>query len=81
MTTKCSVHAVAVLVSAFSVLASNGQAQSKSKGQDSAVVVGTLKRVDASGAKFDVQQSGESLRKLFVNSESKAYFVRFLGEG
>ena len=34
MTTKLSVHAVAVLVSALSVLASNTQAQSNSKGPD-----------------------------------------------
>lgn len=81
MMTKVSVHAVAVLVGAFSVLASHAQAQSNSKGPDSAVVVGTLKSVDSSGTKFDVQQSGEYLRKLYVDSESKVYFVGLPAKG
>ena len=76
-----SVHAVAILVSALSVLASNAQAQSNSKGPGSSVVVGTLKSVDSSGTKFDVLQSGESLRKLYVNAESKVYFVGLPAEG
>lgn len=75
MTTKLWTHTVAVVVSAILVLASNAQAQSNSKGPDRPVVVGTLKSVDSSGSKFDVQQSGEYLRKLYVNSESKVYFV------
>ena len=81
MTTKLSVHAVAVLISAFSVLASNAQAQSNSKRSDSPVVVGTLKGVDSSSTKFVVQQSGEHLRKLYVNSESKIYFVGLPAKG
>lgn len=81
MTTKLAVHAVAVLVSAFSILASNAQAQSNSKRPDSPVVVGKLKSVDSSGTKFDVQQSGEHLRKLYVNSESKVYFVGLPAKG
>jgi len=81
MSTKLSVHAVAVLVSAFSVLASNAQAQSNSKRPDSPVVVGTLRSVDSSGSKFDVQQSGEYLRKLYVNFESKVYFVGLPAKG
>jgi Ca2+-binding EF-hand superfamily protein len=81
MMTKLSVHTVAVLVSALSVLASCAQAQSNSKGRDSSVVVGTLKSVDSSGTKFDVQQSGEHLRKLYVNSESKVNFVGLPANG
>jgi len=81
MMTKLSVHTVAVLVSAFSVLVSSAQAQSNSKGRDSSVVVGTLKSVDSSGTKFDVQQSGEHLRKLYVNSESKVNFVGLPAKG
>lgn len=70
-----SIHAVVILIGAFSILGSNVQAQSNSKGRDSSVVVGTLKSVESSGTKFDVQQTGESLRKLYVNSESKVFFV------
>lgn len=81
MTTKLLVHAVAVLVSAFSVLASNVQAQSNSKEPDSSVVVGALKSVDSSGTQFDVLQSGEYLRNLYVNSESKVYFVGLPAKG
>ena len=56
-----SVHAVAILVSALSVLASNAQTQSNSKRPDSPVVVGTLKGVDSSEHEvLYVQQSGES---------------------
>ncbi|MEC9095014.1 MAG: hypothetical protein VX776_00195 [Planctomycetota bacterium] len=75
MKIKPSVQAVAILASALSVLAPNAQAQSNSKGVSSAIVVGTLKSVDSSGTQFDVQQSGESLRKLYADSESKIHFV------
>ena len=81
MTTILSVHAAAVLVSAFTVLASNAQTQSNSKRPDSPVVVGTLKGVDSSSTKFVVQQSGEHLRKLYENSESKVYFVGLPAKG
>ena len=81
MMTKFSIHAVVVLVSALSVLASHAQAQSNSKGADSAVVVGTLKSVDSSGTRFDVLQSGEHPRKLYVNSDSKVYFVGLPAKG
>ena len=81
MMTKLSVHAAVVLVSAVSVLASRIQAQSNSKGRDSSVVVGTLKSVDSSGTKFDVLQSGEHLRKLYVNSDSKVNFVGLPAHG
>ena len=81
MTVKLSVNAVAVLVSAFSVLASNAQAPSNSKGPNRPVVVGTLKSVDSSGTRFDVQQSDEYLRKLYLNSESKVYFVGLPAKG
>jgi Ca2+-binding EF-hand superfamily protein len=81
MTVKLSVNAVAVLVSAFSVIASNFLAQSNSKEPNRPVVVGTLKSVDSSGTRFDVQQSDEDLRKLYVNSESKVYFVGLPAKG
>ena len=81
MTAKLSVNAVAVLISAFWLLASVAQAQSNSKGPNRPVVVGTLKSVDSSGTRFDVQQSDEYLRKLYVNSESKVYFVGLPAKG
>jgi len=76
-----SLHTVAILISAVWFLTSHAQAQSNSKGRDSSVVFGTLKSVDSSGTKFDVHQSGESLRKLYVNSESKVYFVGMPAKG
>ena len=51
------------------------------RGGNSSVVVGTLKSVDSSGTKFDVLQSGEHLRKLYVNSESKVNFVGLPAKG
>jgi hypothetical protein len=81
VTVKLSVNTVAFLVSAFSVLATNAPAPSNSKGPNRPVVVGTLKSVDSSGTRFDVQQSDEYLRKLYVNSESKVYFVGLPAKG
>jgi len=76
-----SLHTVTILISAVWFLTSHAHAQSNSKGRDSSVVVGTLKSVDSSGTKFDVHQSGESLSKLYVNSESKVYFVGMPAKG
>ena len=67
----------AVLVSMFFIGSVNVLAKPNSKGADSSIVVGTLTRVDSSGKAFDVQQTGESLRTLHLNSKSKVYFVGF----
>lgn len=75
MTLKQSVYVVVILVTTFSVLTSNTTAQSNSKKPDSPVVVGTLTSVDSSGKQFDVQENGEQLRKLYLNSQSKVYFI------
>ena len=77
MTLKSSRSLAAVLISIFLVGSTYVHAKPNSKGADSAIVVGTLTRVDSSGKAFDVQQTGESLRKLQLGSESKVYFVGF----
>ena len=81
MNLKRSIRTWTLAVSAFSVLVPVVLAQSNSKGKDSRVVVGTLKRVDATGTKFDVLQSGEHLRKLHVNAKSVIQFVGLPAEG
>ncbi len=81
MTLKQTVYVVAILTSAFSGLATNAQAQSNSKKSDSPVVVGTLKSVDSSGTKFEIQQDSGYLRKLYLDSKSKVYFVGLLAKG
>ena len=70
----------AVLVSMFFIGSVNVLAKPNSKGADSSIVVGTLTRVDSSGKAFDVQQTGESLRTLRLDSKSKVYFVGFSGK-
>ena len=70
----------AVVVSIFFIDSVSVQAKPNSKGVDSAIVVGTLTRVDSSGKAFDVQQTGESLRTLRLVSKSKVYFVGFSGK-
>ena len=77
MTLKSSRSLAAVLISIFLVGSTHVHAKPNSKGADSAIVVGTLTRVDSSGKAFDVQQTGESLRKLQLGSKSKVYFVGF----
>ena len=77
MTLKSSRSLAAVLISIFLVGSTYVQAKPNSKGAGSAIVVGTLTRVDSSGKAFDVQQTGESLRKLHLGSKSKVYFVGF----
>ena len=81
MILKQSVYVVAILVLTFSGLTPNTQAQSNSKKPDSSVVVGTLKNVDSSGKKFTVQQNGESLRNLYLDSKSKVYFIGLPANG
>ena len=75
MTLKQSVFLVASLILTFSGFTPNSHAQSNSKKPNSPVVVGTLTNVASSGNEFDVQQNGEHLRKLSLNSKSKIYFV------
>jgi WD40 repeat protein len=70
----------AVVISIFFIDSVSVQAKPNSKGVDSAIVVGTLTRVDSSGKAFDVQQTGESLRTLRLDSKSKVYFVGFSGK-
>ena len=77
MTLKSSRSLAAVMVSIFLVGSTYVHAKPNSKGAGSAIVVGTLTRVDSSGKAFDVQQTGESLRKLHLGSKSKVYFVGF----
>ena len=81
MNLKRSIRTWTLAVSAFSILVPVVLAQSNSKGKDSRVVVGTLKRVDATGTKFDVLQSGEHLRELHVNAKSVIQFVGLPAEG
>lgn len=81
MILKQSVYGVAILVITFSGLTLNTQAQSNSKKPDSSVVVGTLTNVDSSGEKFAVQQNGESLRNLYLDSKSKVYFIGLPANG
>ena len=75
MTLKSSHSLAALLVSIFLVGSTYVHAKPNSKGADSSIVVGTLTNVDSSGRTFDVQQTGESLRKLHLDSQSKVYFV------
>ena len=77
MTVKLFGSIAAVVISIFFIDSVSVQAKPNSKGADSAIVVGTLTRVDSSGKAFDVQQIGESLRKLQLGSKSKVYFVGF----
>ncbi|MDA7901916.1 hypothetical protein N9B48_02720, partial [bacterium] len=65
----------------FSGLTLKTRAQSNSKKPDSSVVVGTLTNVDSSGKKFAVQQNGESLRNLYLDSKSKVYFIGLPANG
>ena len=55
-------------------------AQSNSKGENSSVVVGILKEVNAAEGKFKVLQTGELLRELHADSKSKVYFVGIANE-
>ena len=77
MTLKSSRSLAALLVSIFLVGSTYVHAKPNSKGADSSIVVGTLTDVDSSGRTFHVQQTGESLRKLHLDSQSKVYFVGF----
>lgn len=81
MKVKRSIRTFLFVVNAFSILVGNVHAQSNSKGKDSRVVVGTLKGIDATGAKFEVLQSGESLRKLKVNAKTVVQFVGLPSKG
>ena len=69
----------AVVISIFFIDSVSVQAKPNSKGADSAIVVGTLTRLDLSGQAFGVQQTGESPRTLRLDSRSKVYFVGFSG--
>ena len=80
MTLKSSRSLAALLVSIFLVGSTYVHAKPNSKGADSSIVVGTLTDVDSSGRTFHVQQTGESLRKLHLDSQSKVYFVGFSGK-
>ena len=80
MTVKIFWSITAVVISIFFIDSMSVQAKPNSKGADSAIVVGTLTRVDSSGRAFDVQQTGESLRTLRLDSKSKVYFVGFSGK-
>ncbi len=80
MTVKLFGSITAVVISIFFIDSVSVQAKPNSKGADSAIVVGTLTRVDSSGKAFDVQQTGESLRTLRLDSKSKVYFVGFSGK-
>ena len=80
MTVKLFGSIAAVVISIFFIDSVSVQAKPNSKGADSAIVVGTLTRVDSSGKAFDVQQTGESLRTLRLDSKSKVYFVGFSGK-
>ena len=79
MTVKLFGSIAAVVISIFFIDSVSVHAKPNSKGADSAIVVGTLTRVDSSGKAFDVQQTGESLRTLRLDSKSKVYFVGFSG--
>jgi Ca2+-binding EF-hand superfamily protein len=80
MTAKTSIYVVAISAGTFLLLPEKVHAKPNSKGSNSPIVVGTLADVDSSGKAFDVQQTGESLRKLHLDSQSKVYFVGFSGK-
>ena len=79
MTVKIFWSITAVVISIFFIDSVSVQAKPNSKGADSAIVVGTLTRLDLSGQAFGVQQTGESPRTLRLDSRSKVYFVGFSG--
>ena len=74
MKLKSSRTVAAVLIGILFIGSANVYAKPNSKGADSAIVVGTLTSVDSSGKAFDVQQTGESLRRLQLDSKSKVSF-------
>ncbi|MEC8861546.1 MAG: hypothetical protein VXX31_01255 [Planctomycetota bacterium] len=76
MTYQRPVHTLTYVVSIFSLLISNAQAENHRKGKDGQVVVGILKRVDATGTKFEILQSDGQRRALQTNAKS---VVRFVG--
>ena len=75
MMEKYLIRTITCAVLAGCCLASSVCAQSNSKGPGSPVVVGTLKSVDPSGTKFEVQQEGGFLRNLHSDSSTRVYFV------
>jgi len=80
MKLKSSRTVAAVLIGILFIGSANVYAKPNSKGADSAIVVGTLTSVDSSGKAFDVQQTGESLRRLQLDSKSKVSFIGFSGK-
>ena len=71
---------IACVVLSSCCFASSTYAQSNSKGENSSVVVGVLKEVNAAGGDFKVLQAGETLRELHTDSKSKVYFVGIADE-
>ena len=65
---------IACVVLSSCCFAPSAYAQSNSKGENSSVVVGILKEVNAAGKEFKVLQAGELLRELHTDSKSKVYF-------
>ena len=71
---------IACVVLSSCCLAPSAYAQSNSKGENSSVVVGILKEVNAAGEEFKVLQAGELVRELHTDSKSKVYFVGIANE-
>ncbi len=73
-------YTIACVVLSSCCLATSAYAQSNSKGENSSVVVGVLKEVNAVGKELTVLQAGELLRELHADSKSKVYFVGIVNE-
>ena len=71
---------IACVVLSSCCFSPSAYAQSNSKGENSSVVVGILKEVNAAGKEFKVLQAGELLRELHTDSKSKVYFVGIVNE-
>ena len=79
MSDRCN-QTIACVVLSSCCLAPSAYAQSNSKGENSSVVVGILKEVNAAGEEFKVLQAGELVRELHTDSKSKVYFVGIANE-
>lgn len=73
-------HSLACVVIGLFCFVPSLAAQSNSKGQNSSVVVGVLKEVNAAGQELKVLQAGELLRELHMDPKTKVHFVGIADE-
>lgn len=71
----CIYHAILCVVLSTCCSVPSEYAQSNSKGESRSVVVGVLKKVDASGKRIKVLQADELVLELHTDSKSTVYFV------